>query len=34
MVCMDSSLFEKIETKLPQGYNMRQLEPEDYKKGN
>lgn len=34
MVCATKmNLIDKIETKLPQGYNLRQLEVEDYDKG-
>lgn len=34
MVCATKmNLIDKIEIKLPQGYNLRQLEVEDYNKG-
>lgn len=33
MVCAGMNLIDKIETKLPEGYNLRPLEVEDYHKG-
>ena len=33
MVCIEMNLIDKIEINLPQGYNLRKLEVEDYNKG-
>ena len=33
MVCIKMNLIDKIEINLPQGYNLRKLELEDYNKG-
>lgn len=33
MVCAEMNFIDEIEINLPQGYNLRKLEIEDYNKG-